>query len=258
MATLRGLGSRVIGRQRIDSTAWGGSFPALVIEHATRPGDSPARPPSPMTKPVRARNRPEINHGRAHTVTRLPGAAHPRATCENVSENVRFWSEVPGTGLEPVRPRGAARFKLAVSAFHHPGRPWAPRSASEPIGRLPPNSRPADRCCLILLTSEGASAHGTRHPHLPVAFRTARPGVCGMTEFHRPNERPTEDTRGDATTLVGHDGPRTGSDGPSNRTRTPSGLGHNGPAARSQRPGARRWSRPTARSPVGPGRHPQV
>lgn len=31
--------------------------------------------------------------------------------------------KVPGTGLEPVRPRGAARFKLAVSAFHHPGRP---------------------------------------------------------------------------------------------------------------------------------------
>src|SRR5213595_4324784 len=64
---------------------------------------------------------------------------------------------------------GAARFKLAVSAFHHPGRPWAPHRVSEPIGTHPPNSGTADRCCLILLTSEGASAHGTGHPHLPTA-----------------------------------------------------------------------------------------
>jgi hypothetical protein len=42
------------------------------------------------------------------------------------------------------------------------------------------------RCCLILLTSEDASALGRPHPHLPLAFRAAMARVWGMTEFHRP------------------------------------------------------------------------
>src|SRR4051812_30332749 len=83
---------------------------------------------------------------------------------------------------------GAARFKLAVSAFHHPGRPWAPHRGSEPIRRLPPNIGQADRCCLILLRSEGASAPGTGHPHLPIASRGPLGDACGMTEFHRLNK----------------------------------------------------------------------
>lgn len=41
--------------------------------------------------------------------------------------------KVPGTGLEPVRPRGAARFKLAVSAFHHPGLARGSALAHDPI-----------------------------------------------------------------------------------------------------------------------------
>ncbi len=40
----------------------------------------------------------------------------------------------------------------------------------------------------ILLTSEGASAPGTGHPHLPIGFRAAQTAY-GMTEFHRPNGR---------------------------------------------------------------------
>ncbi len=83
---------------------------------------------------------------------------------------------------------GAARFKLAVSAFHHPGRPWAPHRGHEPIGTRLPNSGRADRCCLILLMSEGASDRGKSHQHLPIALRAVRGLVCGMTEFHRPNE----------------------------------------------------------------------
>lgn len=52
--------------------------------------------------------------------------------------------EVPGTGLEPVRPRGAARFKLAVSAFHHPGRPWAPHRAFRAYREASPEQRAHD------------------------------------------------------------------------------------------------------------------
>lgn len=67
-------------------------------------------------------------------------------------------------------------------------RPWAPHRGSEPIGTHPPNSSRAGRCCLILLMSEGASASGRRHPHLPTALRATARGACGMTEFHRPNK----------------------------------------------------------------------
>lgn len=44
---------------------------------------------------------------------------------------------VPGAGLEPARPRGAARFKLAVSAFHHPGWRAAPRRDLTLSGGVP-------------------------------------------------------------------------------------------------------------------------
>lgn len=137
---------------------------------------APPTPDASLRKDARA-----VNGSR-----RTPPAGHARGG--RVGRD-RERSEVPGTGLEPVRPRGAARFKLAVSAFHHPGRPWAPRRDSEPIGARSSNSGRANRCCLILLTSEGASATGTGHPHLPIAFRAARGRVCGMTEFHRPNGR---------------------------------------------------------------------
>lgn len=59
---------------------------------------------------------------------------------------------VPGAGLEPARPRGAARFKLAVSAFHHPGLARGSALAHDPIRGAPPISRTVARCCLILLT----------------------------------------------------------------------------------------------------------
>lgn len=56
----------------------------------------------------------------------------------------------------------------------------------EPIGRHPSNCGRTVRCCLILLRSEGASAAGRGHPHLPIAFRATMGRVCGMTGFHRP------------------------------------------------------------------------
>lgn len=55
-------------------------------------------------------------------------------------------------------------------------------------GCVPRTAEPTERCCLILLTSEGASGHGTGHPHLPVALRAADVRVGGMTEFHRLNK----------------------------------------------------------------------
>lgn len=115
-------------------------------------------------------------------------AGGPRSECSDCGPRPASQGrEVPGTGLEPVRPRGAARFKLAVSAFHHPGRPWAPHRGSEPIGAHHPNSGRADRCCLILLMSEGASVRCTGRQHLPTASRTHRARVRELTEFHRPN-----------------------------------------------------------------------
>lgn len=107
---------------------------------------------------------------------------------------------------------GAARFKLAVSAFHHLGRPWAPHRSPEPIGRRLTNRARADRCCLILLASEGASARGTGHPHLPIALRAGAGAVCGMTEFHRPNK--------DAPPVLARPAPR-GAPSSSGMTRRP-------------------------------------
>lgn len=84
---------------------------------------------------------------------------------------------------------GAARFKLAVSAFHHLG--WPRGSASsrpEPIGARSLNIGRVNRCCLILLIPEGASAPGTGRPHLPIALRAITARAHGMTEFHRRNK----------------------------------------------------------------------
>jgi hypothetical protein len=97
-------------------------------------------------------------------------------------------TKVPGTGLEPVRPRGQRGLSSPCLHSTIRARPWAPHRGSEPIGTHPPNSSRAGRCCLILLTSEGASASGRRHPHLPTALRATARGACGMTEFHRPNK----------------------------------------------------------------------
>ncbi len=83
---------------------------------------------------------------------------------------------------------GAARFKLAVSAFHHPGRPWGPRWVSEPIGMLSPGSGRVESCCLISWVTDEASAPRSGHRHLPAALWTAADHVRGMTEFHPPNQ----------------------------------------------------------------------
>lgn len=230
MATRCGLGSRVIGRQRNDPNAWGGSFPRCAAQHATRLHDSPHGGRRTGTEPVPARYRPETviapggrcspRRGRPRRTgsrrrgrdgraapgrpgpgdprggthrpspsacggTRVPcahvradgragvsgeagvgreeGAATSRAPDAGQAERSRVWTSgsescpVPRVGPCPTgrarRPwwcpepdsnrharSGAARFKLAVSAFHHPGRPWAPLRGSEPIGGPPPGS----------------------------------------------------------------------------------------------------------------------
>jgi len=172
----------VLSRNRPLSQALG-AFPGrLSVRLSVR--QSRGKPVYPSARSVSAAREPAIRRSRA-SWTRS-STVRGELFQEGHSRGER--SEVPGTGLEPVRPRGAARFKLAVSAFHHPGRPWAPRRRSEPIGVRPPNCRRANRCCLILLTSEGASDHGTRHPHLPIALRGTPGRARGMTEFHRLNK----------------------------------------------------------------------
>lgn len=99
MATLRGLGSRVIGRQRIDPSAWGGSFPCPDIEHATRLPDSPPHPPQPMTNPVPSRDLPEITPPPHPSPDPLPGLA-PTGTEGLVGL-------LDGHGVRPRSPIGA-------------------------------------------------------------------------------------------------------------------------------------------------------
>src|SRR4051812_1212561 len=107
MATLHGLATRVMGRQKNHPSARGGSF----------------SPP-----PVRARGTP-AGAG--------PGALSARGLRLGLQGGLygsrSVCCVVPGAGLEPARPRGAARFKLAVSTFHHPGVPRGSALATDPI-----------------------------------------------------------------------------------------------------------------------------
>lgn len=231
MATRCGLGSRVIGRQRNDPNAWGGSFPRCAAQHATRLHDSPHGERRTGTEPVPARYRPETviapggagaalggagrggpgagdAVGTGGAAPGRPGSGDPRGGTHRPSPSACGGTRVPCAHVRRRRPRGgvrggrcrarggrrrvpgagrraggalqsvderqrilscptgralphgsarrpwwcpepdlnrharsgAARFKLAVSAFHHPGRPWAPLRGSEPIGGPPPGS----------------------------------------------------------------------------------------------------------------------
>jgi hypothetical protein len=129
-----------------------------------------------------------------------PGrAAPPRASVRmrRVTARTRGhrWSIVctdmcPEPDLNRHAREGAARFKLAVSAFHHPGVARGSALAHEPIGTRLPNSGGVTRCCLILLASEGSSALGGRHRHMPEAGRRAVPSGTGMTKSRRPITHP--------------------------------------------------------------------
>lgn len=81
--------------------------------------------------------------------------------------------------------RRPARFKLAVSAFHHPGMARGSALAHEPIGALPSFSGTLARCCLILLTSEGASVQVGPAPANCGAGRGRKNRHGGMTETRR-------------------------------------------------------------------------
>lgn len=154
MATQRGLALRVMGEQRQCPSARGGSFTNRGAGRGSR---------VPEECPI---SHPEMRP--AHLEPPMPAG------------------DVPGAGLEPARPRGAARFKLAVSAFHHPGTARDAALAQEPIGTHHSNSRVTTRCCLILLTSEGASAHVPAHPHMPGADGHLVTRLTGMTKSRRP------------------------------------------------------------------------
>ncbi len=225
MATRCGLGSRVIGRQRIDPNAWGGSFPRHAPQHATRCRDSPHQegrdhdrpgtcPEPDGDQPLGGRGGPRCRRrtrgpvvSASSTPAALRRAAAPAVGGVRVHEcDVRpprgregdqrrasrrsreeaWWCPEPD--LNRHARSGAARFKLAVSAFHHPGRPWAPLRGSEPIGGLRAADGGMGRSCLILLAPEGASGLGTRCQHMPTALRLTPRHGCGMTEFHRPNK----------------------------------------------------------------------
>lgn len=162
MAALRDLDYRVIGKQRKHPSAQGGSF------HAQASG----------ARPMRAPRGGRWATGRALSVRPLALG-------------------VPGTGLEPVRPRGAARFKLAVSAFHHPGAaPWVVRArTSLPIGEQPrayPGARPrtANRRTEVVLFywqlrahqhRVGATAHTGAHRTCPYAAPRPRQGIDAIS-----------------------------------------------------------------------------
>jgi hypothetical protein len=162
MAALRDLDYRVIGKQRKHPSAQGGYF------HARASGARPTRAP------------------------------RDRRWATGCARSVRQQGlGVPGTGLEPVRPRGAARFKLAVSAFHHPGMgslgrtsaygPPHRRATTSLSGGTPPNSGSTNRGCLILLATEGPSASGRgspTHPRpldLPICPTTPMAGIDAIS-----------------------------------------------------------------------------
>ncbi len=127
---------------------------------------------------------------------RVPPQGPGRAPCRGGAAAVPS-RLVPGAGLEPARPSRPTRFKLVVSAFHHPGtglrdrfvhrraHPALPRTRDEPIQGHPPNSGSTDRCCLILLATDGASAS-----HAPLRSALTR-GLCApeMTETRRSTVR---------------------------------------------------------------------
>ena len=114
------------------------------------------------------------------------GAPMHTVSPKHFSRSATVSTVVPGTGLEPVRPRGAARFKLAVSAFHHPGMrlpgPYGARtslpheeSSTSLSGDKPPNSALLDRGCLILLATECPSAAGRGSGRSRALHRPGRP-----------------------------------------------------------------------------------
>jgi hypothetical protein len=97
----------------------------------------------------------------------------------------------PGGGVCPEPdsnrhgPRGPTRFKLVVSAFHHPGTAQPAPDASErgrgPLGAQPeliredlPNSRRMAQRCLILRVADGASGVHGRARGTPRAPRAGR------------------------------------------------------------------------------------
>ena len=151
--------------------------------------------------------------GRRSPVAR-PGGSRTRRPRRRRWEARRWPSSRPGSPAfcfrrsqrEPVGARsrtrtGTARrptrFKLVVSAFHHPGtgswnascaagRTWPSRGrGDEPIQGHPPNCGARDRCCLILLAADGPSATASRL-RSPVKRGSARqPAKCGMTESRR-------------------------------------------------------------------------
>lgn len=199
MAALRGLATRVMGAQSVRPSARGGSFQDRDVRRVR------------LITPERPR------HTGAPQDRRVHRAGRPACV-----------SDVPGAGLEPARPRGAARFKLAVSAFHHPGKARDAALAQEPIGARHSNSRAATRCCLILLTSEGASGHVTSHPHMPGAGGHLRPRHTGMTKSRRPvtHSAPSPRTRGPGTT---RGGPGSGVVSSPRRRWRPGGQTQEGP-----------------------------
>lgn len=117
--------------------------------------------------------------------------AAPRAGAPPICAGQKSYSVLCPERDSNPHGRRPARFKLAVSAFHHPGMtrsfPSLSASAHEPIRALSPDSGRVARCCLILLAPEGSSAYdeGVAQQRRGVRGRTCRSG--GMTESRRPS-----------------------------------------------------------------------
>ncbi len=119
MAARRGLGSRVIGRQRNDPNAWGGSFPRRAAQHATRSGDSPHRTAPNHDRPGTGR-RSSVHHAR--TTAWWPGTSRAG----------------PGSGPRTGRTGRAAWSPRACpkTRAHRPAE-GVDGVAGEPVGRDP-------------------------------------------------------------------------------------------------------------------------
>ncbi len=136
---------------------------------------SPAFEPSVRRQGLTVNGRPtkrRTDRRGARTRGALEGRAYMRGVCPEPDSNRYAREGQRGLSSPCLRSTIRAGHELRIER-------------SEPIGTHRPNSARAMRCCLILLMSEDASAPGTGHPHLPIAFRATAARVWGMTEFHR-------------------------------------------------------------------------
>lgn len=212
MAARRGLGSRVMERQRIDPTTWEGSFPRPAAAHATRARGSGHRAAAFMTDPVHVRNRPETRAAPREPVSRAGSRCRPRPGRSRRPE--RRWSGPAGRAGDALE-GGAVRVRV-----EHRVMSWPNRSACR-----------------------------TRRPmSTEAAVRPQADGPGGPATAPRPSSRPRADDHVRATITRGCRRSRAGRTRP--QRRRAAGCASPGPARPAPCPSCSRCPpRPPAPSP---------